>query len=55
MKQKIKKFRIALDEDQLNILVNGLHKLPGDECMPLLGAIREQIAAQIQNMKGVSS
>jgi hypothetical protein len=46
MKQKIRKFKIALDEKQLNILVNGLHKLPGDECLPLLGNIREQIATQ---------
>ena len=48
MNKKIRKFQIALDEQQLRILVDGLHKLPGSKCMPLLGSIREQIAAQIQ-------
>jgi len=48
MGKEIRTFQLAFDEKQINVLVAGLHKLPGNLCMPLLGSIQEQIAKQAQ-------
>jgi hypothetical protein len=47
MEKKIKIFQLALDEKQIRILVAGLHKLPGGQCMDILGSIRNQIRQQM--------
>jgi len=49
MEKKMKTFQLALDEQQIRILVAGLHKLPGGQCMDLLGSIRNQIRQQMQS------
>ena len=48
MEKKTRTFQLALDEQQIRILVAGLHKLPGGQCMDLLGSIRNQIRQQMQ-------
>lgn len=48
MEKKVRTFQLALDEHQIRILVAGLHKLPGGQCMDLLGSIRNQIRQQMQ-------
>ncbi len=48
MEKNIRTFQLALDEQQIHILVTGLHKLPGGQCLDLLGSIRNQIQQQMQ-------
>ena len=48
MEKKFKTFQLTFDEEQIRILVAGLHKLPGGECTDLLGSIRNQIRHQLQ-------
>jgi len=48
MEKEIRTFHLDFNETQLNLLVAGLHKLPGSLCMPLLGSIRNQIEHQTQ-------
>lgn len=55
MEKKIKTFQLALDEQQIRVLIAGLHKLPGGQCMDLLGSIRNQIRKQMQTEMKSSS
>jgi hypothetical protein len=48
MEKNIRTFQLALDEQQIHILVAGLHKLPGGQCLDLLGSIRNQIQQQME-------
>jgi len=49
MEKETRTFQLSFDEKQISVLVAGLHELPGNLCMPLLGSIQKQIAQQIES------
>lgn len=46
MKREIRKFQFTFDEEQIQVLVAGLHELPGKVGMPVIHRIRDQITEQ---------
>ena len=49
MKREARKFQFTFDEEQIQVLVAGLHELPGKLGMPVINRIQDQIIKQNRN------